>query len=237
MPIPPPLQPPQAQMWLAWVTSPSLTAHRQHQHHTRAMGPPTTASVKICASCGRQISWRKKWEKNWDSITYCSDSCRKHKIKPGSVDIAFESKILALLKARRAVQGTVAMVTCEEAEEEISKERASISIDKLDGGEQSTLSSQKEGVGESRDPPSVLKSREKCRQAARRLASRGEIVITQSGKVVDPSFAKGVMELKFPSCFSFLLFLNLLSLLHFPIVVLNYFPQLYATTSAVPRPT
>jgi len=43
------------------------------------------------------------------------------------------------------------------------------------------------------------KTRERCRQAGRRLASRGEVVVTQNGKVVDPGFAKGVMELKLPS--------------------------------------
>lgn len=40
--------------------------------------------------------------------------------------------------------------------------------------------------------------RERCRQAARRLAARGEVVISQDGKLVDPSFAKGVLELSLP---------------------------------------
>ena len=43
------------------------------------------------------------------------------------------------------------------------------------------------------------KTRERCRQAARRLAAKGQILITQYGEAVDPSFAKGVMELRFPS--------------------------------------
>lgn len=42
------------------------------------------------------------------------------------------------------------------------------------------------------------RTRERCRQAARRLVARGEIIITQDGKVSDPSFTKGVMELKLP---------------------------------------
>lgn len=37
--------------------------------------------TKICASCGRSIEYRKKWEKNWDSIKYCSDECRRNKNK------------------------------------------------------------------------------------------------------------------------------------------------------------
>jgi len=42
------------------------------------------------------------------------------------------------------------------------------------------------------------RARERCRQTARRLAARGEVFITQGGKAVDPSFAKGTMELKLP---------------------------------------
>mgnify|MGYP003872513505 CR=1 FL=1 len=32
---------------------------------------------KLCLVCGRPFTWRKKWEKNWDSVKYCSDACRK----------------------------------------------------------------------------------------------------------------------------------------------------------------
>ena len=31
---------------------------------------------KICPVCNRPFSWRKKWEKNWDEVKYCSDRCR-----------------------------------------------------------------------------------------------------------------------------------------------------------------
>ncbi|MEN9457779.1 MAG: hypothetical protein RL135_348 [Bacteroidota bacterium] len=31
---------------------------------------------KNCATCGKPFSWRKKWEKNWDEVKYCSDRCR-----------------------------------------------------------------------------------------------------------------------------------------------------------------
>jgi hypothetical protein len=44
----------------------------------------------------------------------------------------------------------------------------------------------------------VKRTRERCRQAARRLVAKGQIQITQDGKVVEPSFAKGVMELRLP---------------------------------------
>ena len=32
--------------------------------------------TKICPVCGRPFTWRKKWEKNWESVLYCSDACR-----------------------------------------------------------------------------------------------------------------------------------------------------------------
>jgi hypothetical protein len=31
---------------------------------------------KTCIACGRPFTWRKKWEKVWDEVTYCSDRCR-----------------------------------------------------------------------------------------------------------------------------------------------------------------
>ncbi|WP_395152697.1 DUF3253 domain-containing protein [Ilumatobacter sp.] len=53
---------------------------------------------KTCVSCGRTIEWRKKWERNWNEVRYCSDPCRKRKIKP--VDQELEAAIQELLKER-----------------------------------------------------------------------------------------------------------------------------------------
>lgn len=36
---------------------------------------------KICAVCNRPFTWRKKWEKVWDEVKYCSDKCRASKSK------------------------------------------------------------------------------------------------------------------------------------------------------------
>jgi hypothetical protein len=35
--------------------------------------------TKICLVCEKPFSWRKKWEKNWQEVKYCSDACRKNK--------------------------------------------------------------------------------------------------------------------------------------------------------------
>jgi hypothetical protein len=53
---------------------------------------------KICTTCGRAISWRRKWEKDWDAVKHCSDACRAS--KPGEAGAALEAAILALLTAR-----------------------------------------------------------------------------------------------------------------------------------------
>ncbi|MEO1673153.1 MAG: DUF2256 domain-containing protein, partial [Cyanobacteria bacterium J06631_2] len=29
--------------------------------------------------CDRPFTWRKKWEKSWDDVKYCSDRCRRRK--------------------------------------------------------------------------------------------------------------------------------------------------------------
>lgn len=34
---------------------------------------------KLCAVCGRAMSWRKAWAKNWAQVLYCSDACRAKK--------------------------------------------------------------------------------------------------------------------------------------------------------------
>ncbi|MDW8431694.1 MAG: DUF2256 domain-containing protein [Flavobacteriales bacterium] len=32
---------------------------------------------KICARCGRPFTWRKRWEKCWPEVRYCSQRCRR----------------------------------------------------------------------------------------------------------------------------------------------------------------
>ncbi|MCG9909966.1 MAG: DUF2256 domain-containing protein [Flavobacteriales bacterium] len=31
---------------------------------------------KDCVVCKRPFTWRKKWEKNWEEVKYCSNACR-----------------------------------------------------------------------------------------------------------------------------------------------------------------
>ncbi|MFN7186127.1 MAG: DUF2256 domain-containing protein [Alphaproteobacteria bacterium] len=41
--------------------------------HVKKADLPT----KPCMRCGRVFSWRKKWEKVWDDVKYCSLACKK----------------------------------------------------------------------------------------------------------------------------------------------------------------
>ena len=34
---------------------------------------------KLCASCGRLFAWRKKWARDWGTVKYCSERCRRDK--------------------------------------------------------------------------------------------------------------------------------------------------------------
>lgn len=69
---------------------------RGHRHFTRSPTEPFPTGMrkqavskgnksylpsKDCATCGLPFSWRKKWERCWDEVKYCSDRCRRNKSK------------------------------------------------------------------------------------------------------------------------------------------------------------
>jgi hypothetical protein len=55
---------------------------------------------KCCASCGRTFSWRRAWARDWAQVRFCSDACRRHKVR--AVDRDLETAIVRLLEASRA---------------------------------------------------------------------------------------------------------------------------------------
>ncbi|HZH14818.1 MAG TPA: DUF2256 and DUF3253 domain-containing protein [Archangium sp.] len=59
---------------------------------------------KECVVCGRTITWRKKWERDWENVRYCSDRCRSRKAQVR--DDPLEQLILDVL-ATRAREATV----------------------------------------------------------------------------------------------------------------------------------
>ncbi|MEP3654696.1 MAG: DUF2256 domain-containing protein [Litorimonas sp.] len=35
--------------------------------------------TKICVVCDKPFTWRKKWERVWDEVKFCSERCRRNK--------------------------------------------------------------------------------------------------------------------------------------------------------------
>jgi hypothetical protein len=105
------------------------------------------------------MAWRAAWARNWDSVRYCSDGCRRRKVQP--VDTALEAAITALLAAR--ARGAT-----------ICPSEAARCV----------------------DPEGWRDLMEPARAAARRLVAAGEVEITQGGRVVDPSTAKGPIRIR-----------------------------------------
>ena len=42
-------------------------------------GNKASLPSKPCVACGRPMSWRKAWARNWADVKYCSDACRSRK--------------------------------------------------------------------------------------------------------------------------------------------------------------
>ena len=130
---------------------------RGSRRSTRAELP-----TKPCQVCGRTITWRKAWERDWEKVRYCSDACRRSGVS--AVDVELEHRILELLDARPRS----ATICPSEAA-------------RMVGGEAE------------QDWRPLLES---TRRAARRLVARGQVEITQGGRVVDPSTARGPLRIR-----------------------------------------
>lgn len=35
--------------------------------------------VRYCKTCHKPMVWRKKWDKCWDDVQYCSERCRRQR--------------------------------------------------------------------------------------------------------------------------------------------------------------
>jgi len=40
-------------------------------------GNKASLPSKPCAVCGRPMSWRRAWAKNWEQVRYCCEACRR----------------------------------------------------------------------------------------------------------------------------------------------------------------
>lgn len=121
----------------------------------------STPPPKPCVRCGREITWRRKWARNWDEVKYCGERCRRTRLS--AEDEALEAAILELL-AERARGATICP---SEAARRLAP-----------------------------DEDAWRPLMEPAREAARRLVAAGRIEITQKGRVVDPSTARGPIRLR-----------------------------------------
>ena len=115
---------------------------------------------KTCASCGRRIEWRAKWQRDWDQVRFCSAACRRRGVT--AEDRRLEDVTLSLL-ADRAATSTICPSQVARA------------------------------VGTEESWRTLM---EPARRAARRLVAAGEVEITQGGRIVDPSTAKGAIRIR-----------------------------------------
>ncbi|WP_307570812.1 DUF2256 domain-containing protein [Pantoea anthophila] len=40
-------------------------------------GNKKSLPVRYCQTCKKPMSWRKKWERCWEKVKYCSERCRR----------------------------------------------------------------------------------------------------------------------------------------------------------------
>lgn len=121
--------------------------------------PGRPGDEKPCSVCGRTMTWRRKWARNWDEVKYCSDACRRR--GKSGVDAALEHAILELL----ALRPRGATICPSEAARRVA-------------------------------PDDWRPLMERSRSAARRLVADGRLEITQKGRAVDPSTARGPVRLR-----------------------------------------
>lgn len=126
------------------------------------MAARSDGPTKICVVCGRTITWRKKWARDWADVKYCSDACRRRAHGAQSTVDTNLDQALASLLAERGATKTV----CPSE------------VARAVGGEQ------------------WRELMEPARAAARRAVARGDAEITQRGRVVDPTSAKGPIRIR-----------------------------------------
>jgi len=134
---------------------------------------PTPRKEKLCKTCKRPFHWTEQNARDWDILKFCSEACSGH--HAGEKDDALEAAILQLLGERQADGDRTKTICPSEAA-------------KLVAGNPRNKSH-----AARRDWEALM---EPARAAARRLVAKGQIVITQHSRPVDPATAKGPIRLR-----------------------------------------
>lgn len=47
--------------------------------------------TKLCIVCQRSFTWRKKWQRDWENVKYCSKKCQSQRnCEPDTVNSVYE---------------------------------------------------------------------------------------------------------------------------------------------------
>jgi hypothetical protein len=57
---------------------------------------------KVCAVCGRRITWRKAWERDWEQVRHCSAGCRRRGLRDSDAELESAIRDLLATRARTA---------------------------------------------------------------------------------------------------------------------------------------
>lgn len=129
----------------------------------------STRAEKICVTCGRPFSWRKKWERHWEEIRYCSSACRGKKNRTANGELA------ALLM-------------------QMAQERAPKSLCPSEVARRYEQGREPESVRDSEE--SWRQWMEPVRCAARLLVAAGKLEVLQKNRVVDAGSARGPIRIR-----------------------------------------
>lgn len=69
--------------------------------------------AKLCVTCQREFTWRKKWQRCWDSIATCSEKCKKMRKESNNVT-TLTSSTLDHTREEEVTEGRVKESTFED---------------------------------------------------------------------------------------------------------------------------
>ncbi len=153
---------------------------------------------KVCVYCGRSFAYRKKWERVWDQVKYCSDRCRRsaktgEDLGPPKAEDFRQAKAEDFRQAKAEDFRQAKAEDFRQAKAEDFRQRI-LDLLQSRSAESSICPSEVLPVAVRKDK--VLM--ERVRQMARLMAHQGIIEITQKGQVVNPDDFRGPIRLRRP---------------------------------------
>lgn len=137
---------------------------------------------KVCVTCGRPFTWRKKWENCWDEVSTCSKSCnrKRREAKQKSKEEEEEEQD----EGGRETSSEIASFGSKSGEEEqrifqsmgeqLDSFNQSLEIETLDAGDSTEHISVEEERREEMDPVALRKAERKAAKKARKAERRAQ---------------------------------------------------------------